>query len=67
MTKSEVAALIESGKSVQTAIHNYTTGKWNVDAEVNVARNGFTIYIRTNPDETLRDNLENLILIDELM
>lgn len=64
--KSEIIRLIRNGSSVKTAIYNYTYGIWNQGAEISIAQNGPTVYLRTQADGTVRDNLGNLPLIDEL-
>ncbi|MNY64799.1 hypothetical protein D3C86_2019640 [compost metagenome] len=52
--------------SFQTAIFDYTHGTWRVGADVGIVRVGGVDYLRTDRDSTERDNLGNLLWIDEL-
>lgn len=54
-TVREVILLINSGKTVKTIIWAYP--KWNEGAVVTVVGD----YLRTNRDNTAKDNLDNLI------
>lgn len=66
-TKVEIMTLIRNGNSIITAVFNYGDSLWKIGAEIGISRNGSTVYLRTNADSTVIDNLGNLLLIDELM
>jgi len=65
-TKDEVLASISMGNAFTTATFNYSTGSWSVGAKVGTVKIGYNIYLRTDRDSTARDNLGNLLLIDEI-
>ncbi len=64
--KNEVITSMGQKNTYKTAVHNYNTGKWNNGAEIGTVNIGNTTYLRTDPDKTAKDNLGNLLLIDEL-
>lgn len=53
---AHVIQLINSGESVYTTVWGYP--EWKIGAEVIVIRNSF---LKTNRNETDKDNLDNLI------
>lgn len=55
-SKAEAIKLVNTN-IVQTVVWNYTEGGWYLGAEVNVVGS----YLRSQPDSTVRDNLDNLI------
>ncbi|RZK38023.1 MAG: DUF3892 domain-containing protein [Pedobacter sp.] len=64
-TKNQVIADL-SNNTYRTAIYNYTTGSWNAGAQVSSVQILGATYLRSLPDSTQRDNLGNLLHIDEL-
>ncbi|SDF61846.1 DUF3892 domain-containing protein [Chitinophaga filiformis] len=64
-TKADIITHMKQ-HSFKTAIYNYTNGDWNEGADVGVVRVGSIDYLRTDRDSTARDNLGNLLLIDEI-
>ncbi|WP_262152685.1 DUF3892 domain-containing protein [Chryseobacterium foetidum] len=65
-TKDEVISSLSLGHTFKTATYNYTTGSWSNGANVGTVRIGYVTYLRTDRDSTARDNLGNLLLIDEI-
>lgn len=66
LTKNEVIASMNSGHTYSTATYNYIRGSWSEGANIGTVRVGLNLYLRTDRDSTARDNLGNLLLIDEL-
>lgn len=66
LTKNEVISLINLGNTYSTATYNYLHGSWYEGANIGTVRVGYNTYLRTDRDSTARDNLGNLLLIDEL-
>jgi len=64
--KSTVIQRINQGQTFKTVTYNYTQGEWRAGAKVTVVNIGGNLFLRTMPDSTLRDNLGNLLLIDEI-
>lgn len=64
-TKDQVIADLKNN-TYRTAIYNYTNGFWGAGAQVSTVELSNVIYLRTQPDSTERDNLGNLLHIDEL-
>lgn len=64
-TKNQIIADL-SNNTYRTAIYNYTDGCWNAGAQVSSVQISGVTYLRTVPDNTQRDNLGNLLHIDEL-
>ncbi|UPK72454.1 DUF3892 domain-containing protein [Chitinophaga filiformis] len=54
------------GHTFQTVTYNYSDGSWRIGADVGKVRVAGVDYLRTDRDSTARDNLGNLLLIDEL-
>lgn len=65
-SKNEVITSMGQNNIYKTAVYNYNTGKWNNGAEIGTVNIGNTTYLRTDPDKTAKDNLGNLLLIDEM-
>ncbi|WP_175546226.1 DUF3892 domain-containing protein [Epilithonimonas mollis] len=66
LTKNEVIASMHLGHTYSTATYNYLRGSWSEGANIGTVRVGSVLYLRTDKDSTARDNLGNLLLIDEL-
>ncbi|QNN44494.1 DUF3892 domain-containing protein [Pedobacter roseus] len=66
LSKADVINHLENGHEFKTAVFNYSTGQWNNGADIGTVRIGLTTYLRTDKDSTTKDNLGNLLLIDEL-
>jgi hypothetical protein len=60
-SKADVIKLIKAGKTVKTIVWNYTTGKWNLGADVSYITVSGTEYLRSHQDRTVNDNLDNMI------
>lgn len=58
-SESNVINLLKSKKTVKTITWNYPG--WNIGASVIVASNGINEYLRTVPNATAKDNLDNSI------
>ncbi len=65
-TKNEVISALSLGHTFKTATYNYSKGSWSEGANVSTIHIGYSTYLRTDKDSTARDNLGNLLLIDEL-
>lgn len=65
-TKDEVISSLSLGHTFATATYSYNDGSWLNGANVGIVRSGSVAYLRTDRDSTARDNLGNLLLIDEL-
>lgn len=65
-SKADVIAQLRNGHTFKTAVYNYTTGKWHNGAEIGTVQVDSTIFLRTDRDSTSKDNLGNLLHIDEL-
>lgn len=65
ITKADAIALLEKpGNKAVTWIWNYKSAAWNVGETVTVVNGENGKYLRSNPDNTLTDNLEHLIDLD---
>lgn len=64
-SKSDIIRLM-ADNTFRTATYDYTNGCWRNGAEVGKVRIGGVEYLRTDRDASPRDNLGNLLLIDEL-
>jgi len=60
-SRTSVVALIEQGNAIRTIVWNYSTAKWDVGAIVDVELVGSMKYLRTHPDSTTENNIDNLI------
>lgn len=62
-SKAEAIELVEStGNTVTTLQWNYSTRTWTIGEKVIVAkRDGRIKYLKTTPDDQLKDNLGHLI------
>jgi len=60
-TKDEVIALIKNYKTVCTIKWNYNSGSWSNGALVGYEKINGVEYLRTHPDPTQTDNLDNLL------
>lgn len=60
-TKDQVLAIFDAGHTAKTWIWNYTSGSWNIGQTVHVVGTRPNRYLRTDRDNTLKDNLDNLI------
>lgn len=58
-TEAEIINIIKNGYSVKTILWGYPN--WNKGAIVEVVRGTYKEFIRTNRDKTEKDNLDNLI------
>lgn len=64
-TKADAIILLEkNGNTATTWLWNYTRARWDVGENVRIATRNGEKYLRTDPDNTTRDNLENLIDYD---
>lgn len=61
MTKDQVLALFDTNNTAKTWIWNYTSGSWNIGQTIHVVGTRPNRYLRTDSDNTQRDNLDNLI------
>lgn len=55
-----------SNHTFQTVTYDYSDGCWRIGADVGKIRVAGVDYLRTDRDSTARDNLGNLLLIDEI-
>ncbi len=60
-TKDEVINLIKSNKAVYTIKWNYDSANWSKGAQVGYERINGVDYLRTHPDASVTDNLDNLL------
>ena len=61
-TKAQAIALLEiQGNTATTWIWNYSQAKWNIGENVQVINGANGKYLRSNPDNSLTDNLGHLI------
>lgn len=61
-SKADAIALVATPQhSVYTTIWNYQTAKWYKGALIMVVGSGADSYLRTNADNTVKDNLDNLL------
>lgn len=65
--ESTVISLIENKHVVRTVTWNYTTAKWREGADVKVVELNGKKYLRSQKDSTVRDNLDNLIRMNEMV
>lgn len=66
-TKSEAIDLLELNDNTATTwVWNYKSKKWNIGENVSVVNGSSGKYLRSDPDNTLTDNLEHLIDYDWL-
>ncbi|MGG7035713.1 MAG: DUF3892 domain-containing protein [Flavobacterium sp.] len=64
-SKVEAIKLLETtGNTAVTWIWNYSQATWVNGETVQVVNSPYGKYLRSNPDNKLRDNLENLINYD---
>lgn len=64
-TKAKAITLLEEiGNNATTWLWNYTRSSWEVGEKVSVSSRNGEKYLRTNPDDTERDNLDHLIDYD---
>lgn len=64
-TKAKAITLLEEkGNNATTLLWNYTRSSWEVGEKVSVSSRNGEKYLRTNPDDTERDNLGHLIDYD---
>lgn len=61
MTKNYMINLLKAGSVVYTAKWAYNAPKWKIGARVSYETQNGIEYLRTHPDETTTDNLENMI------
>lgn len=66
LSKDEVISSMNLGHTYTTATYNYSNGSWSEGANIGTVRIGYITYLRTDRDSTARDNLGNLLIIDEL-
>ena len=60
--KAEAVRLLETaGNSAETRMWNYATAKWRVGEKIEVVNGRNGKYLRTDPDNSLTDNLGHLI------
>lgn len=60
-TKDQVIRILGAGHTVKTWVWNYTKTDWVDGQAIHVVDSGSNRYLRTAPDGTIRDNLDNLI------
>ena len=61
-SKRAAITLVEkSGNDTTTWTWNYTHARWDIGENVRVATRNGEKYLRTDQDNTMRDNLSNLI------
>ena len=61
-TKAEAIKLLEAPRnSAVTWIWDYATVRWKIGEKVKVDTRGNVKYLRSDPDNTLKDNLGHLI------
>lgn len=64
-SKDEAIKLLEiSGNRATTWVWNYQSAKWNIGEDVQIVNGNSGKFLRSNPDNTLTDNLSNLIDFD---
>ncbi len=64
-SKPEAIRLLEiSGNTAVTWIWNYQRAEWKIGENVEVVNGSNGKYLRSNPDNTLTDNLDHLIDFD---
>jgi hypothetical protein len=64
-SKAEAISLLEiPGNTATTWVWNYKEGQWNIGETVQVINGSNGKYLRSNPDNTLTDNLGHLIDFD---
>ena len=61
MTEKEVIALRNAGNVLQVILWNFSDQLWNAKAEINVIGADYNAYLRSTPDKSLADNLDNLL------
>lgn len=62
ITKAEAVVLVEDqNNNVMTFLWNYTDRGWMLGEEVYVAGAGSSKFLKTKPDNSVRDNLFHLI------
>ena len=67
-TKAEAIQIVESyGNVTTTWIWNYNYAQWAIGESVYVVNGQYGKYIRSNPDNTLTDNLGHLIDYDWIL
>lgn len=59
--KDSVIALLDKNYVIKTKIWNYSQADWETGAAVGSERLSSGRYLRSNPDKTARDNIDNLI------
>jgi hypothetical protein len=57
-TKDEILSLLDNGKTVKTIRWNYPS--WLVGAKVQPYTHNNVRYLRTQPDASVADNLDNM-------
>jgi hypothetical protein len=60
-TKSQVLSILDTGNTVKTWVWNYASSSWKDGQTVHPVGTGSNRYLRTDRDNTQRDNLDNLI------
>jgi hypothetical protein len=63
-SEQAVINLINQGNAVYTIMWNYNNGSWTIGARVIVVQEYGRNILRTNPNTTVRDNLDNLIRME---
>ena len=64
-SKEQAITLLESsGNTATTWVWNYSQANWNIGEKVQVIIGSNGKYLRSNPDNTLTDNLGHLIDFD---
>lgn len=62
--KTAIALIEKTGNEATTWLWNYTHARWDIGENVRVATRNGEKYLRTDPDDTTRDNLGHLINYD---
>jgi hypothetical protein len=65
-TEADAIQLIKNGRTICTAVWNYTKGNWNKGADVGYVKDNGQEYLRSHKDNTVTDNLDNLLLMNAL-
>lgn len=66
MTKGEVIILINNNHHIYSATWNYTNIGWSEQEPISTEKRNGHEYLRTSPDNSLRDNLLHLLPLENL-
>lgn len=66
--KAEAVKLLDGTEnSAETRVWNYKAAKWNIGEKVEVVKGSSGKYLRSDPDNSLTDNLGHLIDYDWIL